>query len=173
MYYFIMTAIVGTINRRGAAFAADSAATFTTSTTSKISNTANKIFALSRKHPVGIAIYNNLDFYGIPWEIIFKRYRDYCLKDKCFPHIVDYINDFWEYLRGDIIPKISIEEQLDKLSFFVQRLKNECIEHASKSLDAKKVAINGKSLINEIMLFLEDLKSRYHESPRTSEFSNC
>lgn len=61
-----MTAIVGTLNRRGVVFAADSAATFTTSTTKKISNTANKIFALSRKHPVGIAIYNNLDFYGVP-----------------------------------------------------------------------------------------------------------
>ena len=39
-----MTAIVGTINRRGVAFAADSAATHTVSSKHKITNHANKIF---------------------------------------------------------------------------------------------------------------------------------
>lgn len=42
-----MTAIVGTINRRGVAFAADSAATHTISSRHKITNHANKIFELS------------------------------------------------------------------------------------------------------------------------------
>lgn len=167
-----MTAIVGTLNRRGVVFAADSAATFTTSTTRKISNTANKIFALSRKHPVGIAIYNNLDFYGVPWEIIFKRYRDYHLLDKCFPHIMDYINDFWEYLRSDILPKISREDQLERLSYFVLRLKNECIENAHKSLNDKKIAINDKTSFDEIVLFLETLKAQYRLHSRSSEFKD-
>ena len=45
-----MTAIVGTINRRGVAFAADSAATHTVSSKHKITNHANKIFELSRYH---------------------------------------------------------------------------------------------------------------------------
>ena len=49
-----MTAIVGTINRRGVAFAADSTATHTVSSKHKITNHANKIFELSRYHPVGI-----------------------------------------------------------------------------------------------------------------------
>ena len=44
-----MTAIVGTINRRGVAFAADSAATLTISDKTKITNHTNKIFALSKK----------------------------------------------------------------------------------------------------------------------------
>ena len=43
-----MTAIVGTINRRGVAFAADSAATYTFASKSKITNNTNKIFALSK-----------------------------------------------------------------------------------------------------------------------------
>ena len=75
-----MTAIVGTLNKRGIAIAADSAATYSTSATNKITNNTNKIFELSKKYPVGIAIYNNLDFHGIPWEIIFKTYRDVHLK---------------------------------------------------------------------------------------------
>lgn len=44
-----MTAIVGIINRQGVAFAADSAATYTTDGMVKVSNTANKVFSLSRK----------------------------------------------------------------------------------------------------------------------------
>lgn len=39
-----MTAIVGIINRQGVAFAADSAATYTTDGMVKVSNTANKVF---------------------------------------------------------------------------------------------------------------------------------
>ena len=54
-----MTAIVGIINRQGVAFAADSAATVTLSSTQKISNHANKIFELSRREPVGIALCGN------------------------------------------------------------------------------------------------------------------
>ena len=60
-----MTAIVGTINRRGVAFAADSAATHTVSSKHKITNHANKIFELSRHNPVGICICGNLDVLGI------------------------------------------------------------------------------------------------------------
>ena len=48
-----MTAIVGIINRNGAAFAADSAATHTLSADNKkkITNHANKVFELSKYHP--------------------------------------------------------------------------------------------------------------------------
>ena len=70
-----MTAIVGTINRRGVAFAADSAATHTISSKHKITNHANKIFELSKYHPVGIALCGNLDFLGLPWEDIIKMFR--------------------------------------------------------------------------------------------------
>ena len=45
-----MTAIVGTINRRGVAFAADSAATHTISSRHKITNHANKIFVSIRRN---------------------------------------------------------------------------------------------------------------------------
>ena len=105
-----MTAIVGTLNRRGIAFAADSAATYSTSSTRKITNNTNKIFELSRKFPVGIAIYNNLDFYGIPWEVIIKNYRDTFLIDKSFPKLSDYADDFFFFLYDVILPKVSIKD---------------------------------------------------------------
>lgn len=67
-----MTAIVGTINRRGVAFAADSAATHTISSRHKITNHANKIFELSKYNPVGAAICGNLDFLGMRGRIFLK-----------------------------------------------------------------------------------------------------
>ena len=49
----------------------------------KVFNTANKLFALSKHHPVGIAVYGTATFNGyIPWEIIIKEYRK-TLKEKC------------------------------------------------------------------------------------------
>ena len=62
-----MTAIVGVLNTRGVAFAADSAATHVTKSGSKITNHANKLFTLSKYHPVGVAVYSYLDFQGVPW----------------------------------------------------------------------------------------------------------
>ena len=93
-----MTAIVGILNRRGLAFAADSAATHTSASGMKISNNANKIFSLSRYHPVGIAIYNNLDFRGVPWDSIIKQFRN-CLKDKKYDDLQGYINPFFNFIK--------------------------------------------------------------------------
>ena len=167
-----MTAIVGTINRRGVAFAADSAATFTTPATIKITNNANKIFELSKKHPVGIAIYNNLDFYGIPWDVIIKTYRDSYLKDKSFNRLKDYAEDFWSFLYSHIMPKISISDQKDHLAYCVQRLRDESIEIAKKNLMDKGLEVNSKSMFRELMMILTQLSSDYKSHNKTSDFKN-
>lgn len=94
-----MTAIVGVLNRRGVAFAADSAATLTTTMGRKISNNANKIFSLSKYHPVGVALYNNIDFMGVPWDSIIKQYRN-SLKDKKYDSLQDYVKPFFAFVRS-------------------------------------------------------------------------
>jgi hypothetical protein len=70
-----MTAIVGVLNSQGIAIAADSAVTVSGKNGKKVYNRSNKIFTLSKYHPVGIAIYNNADFLGIPLETLIKLYR--------------------------------------------------------------------------------------------------
>ena len=167
-----MTAIVGTINRRGVAFAADSAATFTTPATIKITNNANKIFELSKKHPVGIAIYNNLDFYGIPWDVIIKTYRDSYLIDKSFNRLKDYAEDFWSFLYGHIMPKISINNQKDNLAYCAQRLRDDSIDIAKKNLMDKGLEVNSKSMFSELMMFLTQLSSDYKSHNKTTDFKN-
>jgi hypothetical protein len=69
-----MTAEIAIMNKVGVALAADSAVTITTPLGTKIFNT-NKLFMLSKYHPVGVMVYGNAELMGIPWETIIKEYR--------------------------------------------------------------------------------------------------
>lgn len=91
-----MTALVGVLNKHAVAIAADSAVTM--GNTHKVVNSANKIFTLSKYHPVAIMTYNDASFMGVPWDIIIKEYRR-DLKDKSFPRLKDYMDDFVDYLH--------------------------------------------------------------------------
>lgn len=94
-----MTAVIGILNKNAVAIAADSAVTVTGSNGRKIYNTANKIFMLSKYHPVSIVVYNSANFLSTPWEIIIKIYRSE-LKDKSFPHLKDYSDHFFKFLKS-------------------------------------------------------------------------
>lgn len=93
-----MTAVVGVLNKHAVAIAADSAVTIGNANGRKIFNKANKVFTLSKYHPVGIMIYNSADFMGTPWETIIKMYRSQ-LEKKSFPSVEEYKNDFISYIR--------------------------------------------------------------------------
>lgn len=91
-----MTAIIGVMNKHAVAIAADSAVTLGGG--KKVLNSANKLFSLSKRHPVAIAIYGNSELVGTPWEIIIKEYRKN-LKDTSFPHLSDYVDDFFDFIK--------------------------------------------------------------------------
>lgn len=91
-----MTAIVAVLNKHGAAIAADSAVTM--GNTHKVVNSANKIFTLSKYHPVAVMTYSNAAFMGVPWDIIIKEYRKE-LGEKAFPFLKDYVDDFIRFLH--------------------------------------------------------------------------
>ena len=91
-----MTAIIGVMNKHAVAIAADSAVTLGGG--KKVLNSANKLFSLSKHHPVAIAIYGNAELVGTPWEIIIKEYRKN-LKDTSFPKLSDYVDDFFEFIK--------------------------------------------------------------------------
>ncbi len=93
-----MTAVVGVLNKHAIAIAADSAVTIDSSNGKKIFNAANKIFTLSKFHPVGIMIYNAANFMGIPWETIIKIYRKQ-LGEKSFNTISEHKIDFINFLN--------------------------------------------------------------------------
>lgn len=95
-----MTAVVGILNKKGVAIAADSAVTVSTSSNRKIYNSANKIFTLSKYHPVGVALYSGADFMGIPWEIIIKEYREY-IGHRSFDTVKEYREDFLKWMKEE------------------------------------------------------------------------
>ncbi len=94
-----MTAVVGVLNKHAVAIAADSAVTIGNSNGKKIFNKANKVFTLSKYHPVGIMLYNSADLMGTPWETIIKMYRAQ-LEDRYFKSVESYKDDFVEYIKS-------------------------------------------------------------------------
>ena len=71
-----MTAEIAVLNRSAVALAADSASTSLQATgLPKIFNTADKLFHLDGVSSIGIMVYGNSSFMGVPWETIIKKYR--------------------------------------------------------------------------------------------------
>lgn len=96
-----MTAEVAILNTSAVALAADSALTIGKSGSEKIYNTSNKLFTLSKYYPLGIMVYGNAEFMGIPWETIIKTYRKTIGNSKK-PRVLDYAGHFISYLKNKI-----------------------------------------------------------------------
>ena len=102
-----MTAEVAVINKSAVAIASDSAVTAELIDSrgrlnSKIYNTANKLFSLSKHAPIGIMVYNTMELGGVPWETIIKEYRRHLGTTK-FDHLSDYADHFFSYLCANTI----------------------------------------------------------------------
>src|SRR5690625_7746226 len=91
-----MTAEVVIMNKLGMALAADSAITSGRDGVQKIYNSANKLFLLSKHHPIGIMIYGAASFMEVPWDIIIKSYRNY-LGDTKYEKVSDYMEDLLDF----------------------------------------------------------------------------
>jgi hypothetical protein len=107
-----MTAEVAILNTHGVALAADSAVTVSIGGEKKVYNTGNKLFALSKYHPIGIMVYNNASFMKIDWEIIIKQYRR-SLKTGSCSTLLEYVNSFLEYIKN--LNYISYDSQQELL----------------------------------------------------------
>jgi hypothetical protein len=131
-----MTAVVGILNKYAVAIAADSAVTIGGNDGRKIFNKANKVFTLSKYHPVGIMIYNSASFMATPWETIIKVYRKQ-LGSTSFPTLKEYEQNFIEFLRAKNF-YTNVERQIDFLENFSLDVINSIIND---------IAIQNKGLI--------------------------
>jgi hypothetical protein len=95
-----MTAEIAIINKNAVALAADSAVTLRDPKTSKIYNTANKLFMLSKFDPVGVMVFGNAEFMSIPWETLIKMYRSH-LGATSFEKLPLYAGDFVAFLENN------------------------------------------------------------------------
>lgn len=138
-----MTAQIAILNKHGIALATDSAVTITGNDNKKVYNTANKLFALSNRFPVGIMIYGSAQFMGVPWETIIKSYRRE-LKDNSFNTLEEYCNDFIEYVT--LSPILNANYAKDKALI-------------------KTLTLYLKVVLNQV----NDLVKRHEEQERTPE----
>jgi len=92
-----MTAEIAIMNRSAIALATDSAVTISGKNNFKIYNTVNKLFTLSKGHPIGIMIYGSAELMGIPWETILKTYRNK-LAEENLPTLEEYAKNFVDFL---------------------------------------------------------------------------
>src|SRR5262245_58633743 len=104
-----MTAEIAILNKAAIALAADSTVTIGNPEDRRKAKTyqsANKLFTLSKHHPVGVMIYGNAGLMDVPWETLVKQYRAK-LGRKSFGTISDYTADFVKFLDKsvDIFPK--------------------------------------------------------------------
>lgn len=94
-----MTAEVLVLNKSALALAADSAVTIGEGDSGKVYNSVNKLFRLSKYHPIGVMIYANADYMGVPLETIIKMYQEH-LGNRREDTVDQYAQKFMTYLRG-------------------------------------------------------------------------
>ena len=133
-----MTAEIAVLNRNGIALAADSAVTISGSAGMKTFDTVNKVFTLSKVHPVGIMVFGNAEFMRFPWETIVKMYRQQ-KGAKNEDSVDEWAKDFCSWLEnfGNIRPE-DIEENITNILF--ARF-SEVLKHAMSMARSRKVAI--------------------------------
>lgn len=130
-----MTAEVAILNRSAVAIAADSAATLGDADDYKMLASANKVFALSKYHAVGIMIYGNAHFMNVPWETIIKLYRNR-LSDKKYDTLKEYGKSFIEFLQDnkEMYPEA---EQKKYIYGRIYSYFEEMLSHFTELIDSK------------------------------------
>ena len=67
----------------------------------KIFTSANKLYTLSKYHPVGIMVFGSAAFMDVPWETIIKIYRNKLGKTK-FKTLKKHCDDFISF-SGNVV----------------------------------------------------------------------
>ncbi|MDR4508295.1 MAG: hypothetical protein MRJ65_08690 [Candidatus Brocadiaceae bacterium] len=156
-----MTAEIAIMNKEAIALAADSAVTMTGRTEQKIFTSANKLFALSKYHPVGMMIYGNAIFMGVPWETIIKIYR-HKLGKKNFNTLEEYATDFIAFLDNGnpLFPDFIQEEHIQNSIYsYFRFLQNTITKNVHSKIDEK-----GKLTEQEIMQIVAEVIKEHYEN---------
>ena len=123
-----MTAEIALLNTQAVALAADSAVTIQHETKLKVRPTANKIFLLSKYHPVAVMVYDQAQLVGVPWETIIKACRE-DLGRKSLSTIQSYANHLFSFIgeSGVVSPGLQRRYFLSSLSSYFDMLTQELI----------------------------------------------
>lgn len=122
-----MTAEIVVMNKRAVALATDSAVTIGYPGNPKIYNSANKLFMLSKYHPVGIMFYGAAEFMDLPWETLVSVYRTQLIDAK-FDTLRDYAEDFLRFLASKDSPILPQGQQGRYFRYILEAIRNHIYE---------------------------------------------
>jgi hypothetical protein len=152
-----MTAEVAIMNAEAIALAADSAVTFGGTQAPKIFASANKIFTLSKYHPVGVMIYGSARLIGTPWETVIKRYRA-VLGEAAYPSLEQYATAFIEFLKTDKLlfhPDLETETILSHVRSGLADLVKEVMSALSEQTKGTTTAITDDVIRDTVSAYIE------------------
>jgi hypothetical protein len=129
-----MTAEIGILNKTSVVLAADSAVTV--GRANKVFNNANKMFPLSKYEPIGIMVYNNASWMGIPYEIIIKSYTKNLAK-KSFDTLVEYRDDFIKYIKENYSSFVSVEQIKEFIEYRLYDMLDRMMEFLKQQFELK------------------------------------
>lgn len=155
-----MTTEIAIMNKEAIALAADSAVTVGQKGEEKIFTSANKLFALSKYYPIGIMVYGNAVFMGVPWETIIKIYRSKLGNHK-FDTLREYTEDFIAFLNNGnpLFPEAQQKKYLylNTLSYFNNPIKKD-IDEKMKSIMEER----GEITDTEIKQIVSNVIKKYY-----------
>ena len=122
-----MTAEIAVFNSSAIALAADSAVTISRNGMVKINNNADKLFELSKHHPIGAMIFNNASLAGAPWELLIKSYRKQ-LGSAPKNTVHEYSADLIEYIQNDKLVITNEMRARSAQNIFQQKISAICQE---------------------------------------------
>lgn len=102
-----MTAEIAILNKSAVALAADSAVTISSGTKEqKIFNTADKLFELSNHNPIGLMIYNGMNFMEAPLPVLIKEFRNKSGSvdrvEQAATNFLEYLNEFGKNCKAEL-----------------------------------------------------------------------
>jgi succinate dehydrogenase flavin-adding protein (antitoxin of CptAB toxin-antitoxin module) len=165
-----MTAEIAIMNKTAIALAADSASTINMQKGQKIYNTVNKLFALSKYHTVGIMVYGNAEFMGVPLESIIKIYRSK-LGTKKFDTLKQYADDFLSFLSNNnaLFPEAEQEKQFKFISLRYFNIIKKTIDKEVNSIISKQSKVTDIEISGIVKKIIQ---SHYEDSEKCIELPN-
>lgn len=155
-----MTAEVVVMNKSAIALAADSKVTIGGSRMSKTYDTVNKLFTLSKIHPVGVMIYGNADFMQYPWETIIKLYRKQ-RGTNSEKTIAAWANDFKKFVEN--FGNISDEDKINNLKEVTRSWFASALDETDESAISRGISIGSEDYISLLRGVLVDRMTSFVE----------
>ena len=165
-----MTAVIGMLNKKGVAIAADSAVTRTRGCGQKVTKNGNKMVRVSDVIPVSVMITGNALFLRNPWDIIIRKYRKergiifHATVEESMRDLLTYIsqNDsFWNSANEEEWLKDMIESFMDKLRWN--------IDFEAKQTDDKGKIKRPKLFLKETLKSLKSAQKFYESQNEGAE----